>query len=68
MTTPTYPDTTVILTGTDGNAFMLIVRVADALKQDGVSREQVSEFCTQAFNQRSYGDVLTYLMETVNVE
>ena len=67
MTTTTYPDITVQLTETSGNAFMLIVRVADALKQDGVSREQIREFRTQAFNQPSYDELLTYLAETVNV-
>ena len=67
MTTPTYPDITVQLTGTDGNAWVLVGQVAGALKMGGVSREQVSEFCTNAFDAPSYDDLLTYLMETVNV-
>ena len=68
MTTPTYPDITVQLTGTDGNGFALISRVATALKRDGIPREQITEFLGRAAIAPSYDELLTYLAETVNVE
>lgn len=43
-----HPDIEVQLSGTDGNSFVLIGRVARALKRGGVSPKVIEEFRTEA--------------------
>lgn len=43
-----YPDIQVKLVGEDGNAFSILARVCGALRRNGVSREEVDEFITEA--------------------
>ena len=47
MTEIKYPNVTVQLTGHDGNAFFVIGRVRQALREAGVSEEEISEFTAQ---------------------
>jgi len=54
-----YPEIEVTLVGTDGNAFALIGEVQKALKKEGVSKEEISEF----FNEATSGDY-THLLRT----
>ena len=62
-----YPHVTVKLVGTNGNAFMLIGKVAGTLRRQ-VGDEAADTFAERAMYQNSYNDVLTLIMETVNVE
>jgi hypothetical protein len=61
-----HPNVSVVLTGTDGNVYALIGRVAAALREtvDGASANQ---FVAAAFGCTSYDDVLRLIMRTVNV-
>lgn len=43
-----YPDIEVRLTGTDGNAYALMGKVAAALKAHGVPKATVDEFFAEA--------------------
>ena len=56
----------VKLTGTDGNVFAIIGKVAGALKKAGLKKE-ASEFTTKAFASKSYDAVLQLTMEYVEV-
>jgi hypothetical protein len=66
-TEPKYPDVTVRLTGTDGNAFALIGRVRSALREAGVSNHEIQEFVFTATQQESYEQLLQFLIKTANV-
>lgn len=61
-----YPDIDVRLTGEDSNAFSVISRVVKALKDAGVSREEVEEFQTEAMS-GDYNNLLQTCMRWVNV-
>lgn len=63
---PTYPDVTVKLIGEDGNAALIIGRVAKVLRRE-VSAEAANRFADEAFDLSSYDDVLRLVMKTVNV-
>jgi len=63
---PKY-DITVQLTGTDGNAFFLMARVGTAI-EDVHGVEAKNEFYHAAQKMPSYGALLDFLSETVNVE
>jgi len=62
-----YPDVTVKLVGTDGNAFSLMGKVRKALKQAGASAEDVTQFSNEAMA-GTYDDLLITIMGWVNVE
>lgn len=64
--TVTYPDVDVQLTGTDGNAFMVIGRVTAALKQAG-HRDAADKFAHDAMDSESYDALLQLAMRTVAV-
>ena len=55
------------LTGTDGNAFALIGRVKQALRDSGMP-ERAKEFTGRAFAAGSYDAVLQLCFEFVEVE
>jgi hypothetical protein len=63
---PTYPQVTVQLTGTDGNVFSIIGRVAKALRRH-IGPGAETEFTNAAFACGSYDDVLILVMRTVDV-
>ena len=43
-----YPEIEVDLVGTDGNAFALIGKVRQALKANGVSKQEIDDFSKEA--------------------
>ena len=63
---PTYPDVTVQLTGTDGNAFAVMGTVAAAIRAAHGSREADS-YVAEAMDQPSYDALLGFTMATVHV-
>lgn len=52
-----YPDTTLEITGQDGNAFVLIGRTRQALRKAGASADEIQEFTDEA----SSGDYFTVI-------
>ncbi len=64
MSTPTYPDATVTLTGADGNAFFIIARTRMALRKAGVSADQIASFTKEA-ESGDYDNVLQTVMRWV---
>ncbi len=64
---PKYPDITVQLSGEEGNVFAIIGRVTKALRQGGVSNNEIDEFQSQAMQSDSYDAVLQLVMGLVNV-
>ncbi|MGH3736527.1 MAG: hypothetical protein ACRDT6_13060 [Micromonosporaceae bacterium] len=63
---PTYADVVVQLSGTDGNAFTVIARVTQALRQHA-DHEAATTFSDAAFSCGSYDQVLDLAMRTVTV-
>ena len=61
-----YPEIEVQLVGTDGNAFALIGKVQNALKDFEVSKEERDEFFNEATN-GDYNHLLQICMKWVNV-
>ena len=47
---PKFPDVEVELTGHDGNAFFILGKVKQALRQADASKEQLDEFHTDAIS------------------
>ena len=64
---PTFPTITVKLTGTDGNAFMVIGRVTRALRDAG-HVTAANTFAKDAMTCESYDELLQFAMKTVDVE
>lgn len=62
-----YPEITVQLTGQDGNAFAIIGAVRQALRNGGVSAEEVKTFQDDAMSS-DYDHLLQVCMAWVNVE
>lgn len=67
MTDPRYPDVTVELTGTSGNAFSIIGTVRNALRRAKVPADEVSAFQKEAMS-GDYDNVLAAAMRWVDVE
>ena len=63
---PKYPNITVPLTGTDGNAFAVLGKVSRALRQAGVPAEERDAFLAEA-TQGSYDVLLQVVMHWVDV-
>lgn len=64
---PRYPDVTVKLSGTDGNAFAVIGKVRNALrKSKGLA--VANAWVDEAVDCKSYDDMLVLCMKTVVVE
>lgn len=63
---PKY-DVTVQLTGQDGNAFSILKKVEDALKEVGADKSQIEAFHKEATS-GDYDHLLRTCMEWVNVE
>ncbi len=66
MSAPKYPDVEVTLTGTDGNAFSIIGKVAKALRRASVPPAIVSEFTKEATS-GDYDHVLATAFAWVDV-
>jgi len=45
---PKYPDITVQLSGEDGNAFVIIARVRNAMKRHPEARRDIAKFTNEA--------------------
>jgi hypothetical protein len=63
---PKYPEVSVQLTGEDGNAFFIIARVRRALKNAGVSTDEIDQFVDEAMS-GDYSNVLRTAMKWVDV-
>jgi hypothetical protein len=63
----TYPDISVQLSGTDGNAFSVIGKVQKAIRNSEGS-DAARRFSEQAMQSGSYDELLQFCMSTVNVE
>jgi hypothetical protein len=61
-----YPDITVKLTKTDGNAFSILGKVGDALKKGGVDKSEVDRFYKEAMG-GDYNHLLATCMRWVVV-
>lgn len=61
-----YPDISVQLTNTDGNAFAVLGRVRQALRQAGVSAEAQQAFLAEA-TAGTYDELLQVVMQWVEV-
>jgi hypothetical protein len=63
---PKYPDITVQLTGTDGNAFAVLGKVSRALRQAGVPDDERQAFMAEA-TQGNYDHLLQVVWQWVDV-
>jgi hypothetical protein len=63
---PKYPNITVPLTGEDGNAYNILGKVLKALRQAGVSQDEVEAFKQQA-TAENYDHLLQVVMQWVEV-
>lgn len=61
-----YPDVEVQLSGEDGNAMSIIVRVRKALRRADVPTEEIEAFSKEAMS-GDYDNVLQTAMKWVNV-
>lgn len=62
-----YPNITVKLVGTDGNAFSILGKVKNALNKGGVSSEEISIFMREATS-GNYDNLLQTCCKWVNVK
>lgn len=62
-----YPDVTVKLSGTDGNAYAVLAKVRGALRRAGHGDVVTAEFMTEATSS-DYNHLLATCMRWVNVE
>jgi hypothetical protein len=61
-----YPEIEVQLSGTDGNAMMIIGNVRHSLRRGGVSSTEIEEFSNEAMS-GDYDNVLQTCMRWVSV-
>ena len=66
MTTPKFPQVSVQLTGSDGNAFAILGRVQAALRRAKVSEQDRAAFMKEATS-GDYNDLLATCMRWVDV-
>ncbi len=62
-----YPNITVQLSGNDGNAFAVLGSVSKALRENGVSKEEIDSFYSEATS-GDYDALLQTCMKWVDVE
>jgi len=62
-----YPEVKVKLVGTDGNAFAVLGRVQKAMREAGLTPEQINEFAEEATSS-DYNHLLATCMKYVEVE
>lgn len=63
---PKYPEIEVPLVGQDGNAFMIMGRVSQALRDGGVDKDEIELYRKEATS-GDYNNVLTTTMRWVSV-
>jgi len=63
---PKYPNVRVKLVGNDGNAFVVLGQVRRALKNAGISEEEIKKFTDQATS-GDYDNLLNTCIEWVEV-
>jgi len=63
---PKYPHIQVRLTGSDGNAFMIIGKVGNALRRGNVPKAEIDAFRTEATS-GDYDNVIQTAMRWVEV-
>jgi hypothetical protein len=61
-----YPEIEVQLTGHDGNAFAILGRMQGAMRQAGISRDEIEQFMSEATS-GDYNHLLRVCMEWVEV-
>ena len=61
-----YPDISVQLVNTDGNAMAIVSKVRHALHEHGVSKEEVDQFVEEAFS-GDYDNLLQTCIKWVDV-
>jgi len=61
-----FPKVKVKLVGQDGNAFAIIGRVRKAMREAGVSNEEIKAYVDEATS-GNYGHLLQVTMKTVDV-
>ncbi len=62
-----YPEVEVRLVGEDGNAFAIMGRVMSALKDAGVSKEEIDQYYTESTS-GDYDNLLRTAMAWVSVK
>lgn len=60
-------ETTVHLTGTDSNVFMLTAQCTKAMKRAGATAEQVKEFTDEIFDSSDYHSALAIMIEWFDI-
>jgi hypothetical protein len=63
---PKFPNTTVRLSKLDGNAYSIMSAVTNALRRDGVDKDQVEAYKTEAMS-GDYDNLLRTTMRWVEV-
>lgn len=63
---PKYPNVKVKLTGKNGNAFVIMGIVQEALKKAGVSQEEIKQYIDESTS-GNYDNLLRTAMKWVNV-
>jgi hypothetical protein len=63
---PKYPNISVQLIGNSGNAFEIIAHVRKAMRDEGVSEEELYDFFVEA-TEGSYENLLLVCMKWVDV-
>jgi hypothetical protein len=66
-TTPKYPNVTVQLTGTDGNAFAIMGRVQAALRKAGATKEELAQYSMDSMS-GDYDNLLRAQTKWVNIQ
>ena len=66
-TQPRYPDIQVQLSGQDGNAFAILGRTADALRQAGLAQDEIDDYFAEATS-GDYDHLLQTTMRWVDWE
>lgn len=66
MSDPIYPEIEVQLVGQDGNAFLIIGRVREALRSANVGSDEIQKFTDEA-TAGDYNHVLQTVMRWVEV-
>jgi hypothetical protein len=67
MSKPLYPDVKVQLTGSDGNAFMVIGLVSKAMRKSGLPQKAVDDFKKEAMSS-DYNNLLAICMKYVDCD
>lgn len=67
MNDPKYPEVNVKLVGEDGNAFSIIGRTVKALRQGGVSAEEIKAYQAEATS-GDYNNLLSTTMKWVSCD